>query len=704
MKLPPHLQTNVDELFESINNIPWTTAQTLLDAIGRSPDPPKLNLKLDKVPINIGPWRLTRDAENVTAWTVVSAPSPKDKLYFRLKNLSTKRVESNAKRLLLIGESAAGSWGYFGDFCLSSALSATLTKITSCPVEVIDLTWVNASWRRECLSLLHAGMTLNPDVVIVFCGNNEARWLLPLLHSKDQPHVPSGFSARWAFLSNDPENIFETLHNAYRENLENCVAETVRIIRSFDKPVIFVIPPFNYGDWTPPEIAPSALTGTDCIKWFQDVTAAERYLRCGELTKAEVLFRQMIDLDSSQCQRTLHGLAEAIRMSRPDEAIRLYEQALGAGLGPFVQAIPSLPSFGVSILQNLCELFEIPIVNLPEIFCKKSENGIAGREFFLDYCHLSSKGHHILVEELSRMVLTKKWLKLTTDGKDSCLENLPFTPPSPHEEALASLCAAIHSYQNGQSHQLVKYWLGASLHASAQILPILELLRKTVCSGWREYITFEWLREQGLDSNILPERFAIFILKFIYHSRFDIDFFEILSDITGMDSKARQTSFIKQTGNMLPDMEYNLKRLFFLDHRAGFGQFVREMSRRGWEQSGEDFVAYQPHSEITFPWNGIAARTLIIRVSPPCQGAELNCRILFNNYCLGTAKIVAVHTEIRLDIPSGLLCEGINSLQFDWDSMCSLQDMPDMNAKGVFVTLYGPYPVAVVLHDLRLLP
>ncbi|HEX8343096.1 MAG TPA: hypothetical protein VF624_19490 [Tepidisphaeraceae bacterium] len=697
--LPNSIQRELAAVARDLYARPWSSAQLLLDSARKSAPAPDAEVSPSRVPEFVGPWRLIGDGDKSFVWSPTPSPTLQERLKFHLARHETGRKHPEDGRVILIGESAAASWGYFGDYCLSAALQTSLSSLAKHPVEVIDLTCVNASWRRECTALLKAGMTLDPDLVIVFCGNNEARWLLPSHHANESPDGPFSYASRWAVQTCDLAETISALHAEYHDGLRRAATTTISTCRGFGKKLIFVIPAFNYGDWIPNELVPSGLSGESLGAWFRLVDAAELSLDAGDVAEALRQFEAACVLDGWTCQRSHFGLARAMRTAASPSARQHFEDGLGAGLGPFFQAVPMLPEHGANVIRQSCSAFDVPYVDLPNLLASAAVDHVPGREYFLDYCHLSAKGHNLLISALADVISTNRMLPNVNYDCAHVPRNLPL---SAVEQSLACICSALHSHQNGQPESLVRYWLEASIAASTETNSLLQILLETACLRWRDHLTLEVMEAKGLRD--APERFKIFFLKFIYHARFDDVLFRLLCEVLRISPQDRKTRFTEQTAGMLPTLEYSLKSLFFLDRRSGCGQFVREMSRSGWEQPGIDFLFYLPKAEICFPWDDGVEGQIELSISPPWKGESVAFSLFINGHNAGSFVVDAAYTELIINLRSSLIPHSLNRIRIDFEQLHSVRNIQDRDARASYITMYGPYPVVCVLHAMKINP
>lgn len=677
-----------------------TAARAMVDAFANRAQKPWGEDNMLRVPAHIGPWAIVQEGDGFK-WKVAENVSANDQLRFHVQPHATARSRLVSSRVLLIGESAAGSWGFFGKLSIARLVELAVSeKHGEC--EVLDLTCVNANWRDNCLPLLSAGMTLDPDVVVIFCGNNEARWLIPtVLHDLDTRHV-DGFDLRWSYLTGDMPKTLDQARCAYLSGLEAAVYDTVATCRAFGKPVLFVIPPYNFRAWKPPEQFPVLLAEKQRIRWAELIERATLALERGANLQAMGLADAAVSVDDRESQLALYlrGLAKLqLGDSSADQDLH---DAMYAGLGAFVQAVPSLPLPAAHTLAKALNSLDVPAVDLVSKFAEEDPD--EADPLFLDYCHLGRRGSAIAAQEIAKVVCAHLrqppevatpteicdggavWSALSSEGGRT-------------ECAIAFVCAALHGHQNGQSARFVGDWLRRALRETNAVVPLLRLLRGITCTYHREWLTLDGLRHEGISPDVVDDRTAIFILKFIYHARLDFELSTMLAEVLG---EVEPTSEIDlQTVGQLKRLGGDLKRMFFLDVRKGFGLCQREMSRREWERPGREFVATDYKGRVDFFGDRDKPIDLLLCISPPCRDLNVICRLHLNGKFIAELLVERLHSRFRLPIRSVPFNLQLNTLSFEWDRMVGAADLGAGDHRASFVTKFGPYPIAAVVSELR---
>ena len=638
---------------------------------------------------SVGPWDICALADGVVEWRVRAHTSLRERHSWRLQTLSSKRSETTF-RVILFGSSAAASFGYWGDFTLATALETKLrAALPDRAVEVIDLACVNATW-PQILDTMRSAATLTPDLAVVYCGNNEAKTLEARL-STDLRRLPSAFAARWVSEANAVAGYPALLNACLREHTARMARATAECARTNGVKLVFVVPEYNLADWRPRERLPFHLSGDCSREWHRQVLDAETALTLGDANGAAQRFEAVAAFDTGQSRRVQAGRALALReLSHMDAAREAFLSARDTGIGPVADGIPQITADMVSAMRETFAELKEPCVDLPALLAADRCTGVPDRTQFLDYCHLGAHGHDLLAASIARQILGHE---VTPNGS---------LRPSPKEESLASLVAAIHNFHHGQPLEVTCYWLERSLAHWLDIRPLFEFLAEHLCELWRERFTVEWFREAGL-FDLLGEKYFFFFCKFFYHARFDHEMAELLHQVLRTRAADFHASFARQTTGMLRDLDGNLLSLFFLDRRRGFTTSDRHAARVGWERPALEIYVNEPVSTCEFPLDaGSPDLTLRLQLTSLVAGRPLICLVSINNVEVASLGIERQRQHASLLLPARHLVAGLNRLTFCWNGCLALDDLPPGLSRRRFIKRYGYYPVIARLHTMRL--
>ncbi len=646
---------------------------------------------LTRVPRIVGPWILRRKRGEFD-WT----PDPAVNIHaghaWKVKPHSSRRTGPDLLRILLLGSSAAGSFGYWETFSLAEAIRF---KVQSAQprrsVEVVDLAAINATWEEANVTLA-AGATLRPDAVVIFAGNNECKQSLRRLEEEGHPGA-SSTDLRWALLE-DPAKGLEALEEFTGARLRTDIRRSKEICSAFEIPLFVAIPPINMADWRGPERLPFHLTGPELSQWLELLRRARETLAAGKPAAARKALDAALKLDGGFCQATWQASSEHRLATGGDRKLVSGDlrRARDGGLGPFVRSVPQVTLRMEQAIREECKQLGLPAIDLASQF--KARGSVPGREHFLDYCHLSANGIDRAADSIARVLLTGIGLEVGRRAP-AVLKSLV---PNAHDEARACMVAAIHNFHYAQPSEICVYWWTKCLKASARMRPVLEFLFGVAASSMRERITVEHLRGMGLES-LLGSRHFYFFCKYLYHERFDVQMVRDLGCVLGKTPAAVDHSIAAQSATLLMHEEPELCTLHLMDRGLGFEPCHRSGARTGWERPWNDFVATESLSVVEFP-----ARKDCRTIAIDATGVVRNSVSLsLNGYKLGEYSIREGSQVLQIPVSAQQFATPINRLEFSWDRLATVYDAPTKAQRAWRVATLGWYPVAARLHSIKLL-
>ncbi len=643
----------------------------------------------------LGPWNIQTQPDGVVDWTIRADTSLRERHSWYLQSLSSRRMPGTF-RVVLLGSSAAASFGYWGEFTLASILQRKLTSVChQRSIEVIDLACVNATL-PQITEILKRSLTLSPDLAVVYCGNNEGKTLEARLAGGARD-CPSDFAARWACEQPDVTSYARLLNTSLDDHTASMARKMVGTARHHGLQLVFVIPEYNLADWRPRERMPFCLSEEDCLRWMVLVRQAEDELANGQAAAALTHLDSALQIDKRMSRRTQWLRGQALQATGQTELAReSFVQARDTGIGAIADGIPQITKGMIDTLRRTLNELAVPYVDLPTLLAEDAGAAIPNRRHFLDYCHLNSRGHDLLATALARQVL-RAVPTLGTEPND-----MEGCTPARREESLAALVAAIHNFHHGQPLAVTRYWLERSLCHATVSRPLLEFFSDNVCGAWRERFTIAWFRQSGL-YDLVGEKYFFFFCKFFYHARFDHDLKHLIDSVLNRSPEDASSSFQRQTAALVQDMNGDLHSLFFLDRRQGFTTSDRHAARVGWERRALEIYVTEPSSTCEFPLdNAEQDMVLQMQVSPMAQDRHLACAIQVNQYSLATVKIDEKRQQITASVPRSCLKPGLNTLTFTWNSCLTLMDQPEAHNRHRHIQRYGYYPVFARVHALRI--
>ncbi|QXV63882.1 hypothetical protein INP83_12285 [Mucilaginibacter sp. 21P] len=414
--------------------------------------------------------------------------------------------KSNKKRIAFLGESVARGYLFDPYYTPAQVLEKVLDDSGFIDAEVIDLARTNLDLNN--LKLLTAEcLELAPEGIVVFAGNN---WFYSVKRGLGKADIlEMGRKLEkdgLAGLKNFLQERFEKEIIKYLEQLSVVVNER-------KVPVWFIIPEFNLLDWkcSNNERILTALSNEKLNEFVEIRDKAEAALKAKNYVLAETLGRDLIDIDLSH-PAGYEIVAESILAvgERVDQAREYLESARDTSI--FSRAYSKPRMFNVvrkTLLAN-AEAYGIKLIDLPEVFKEAKDGNLAGRELFLDYCHLSEEGIQIAMAATAQSLIdTFKGIRINREllGADKYVADADV-------RAIAYLCAAVHCAHYGQSHNVLNYLCDTAAEASTVAVDIMSNFidfssrrtTNTLCRSHEKLVENEYITQYGGGVGFLNKR------------------------------------------------------------------------------------------------------------------------------------------------------------------------------------------------------
>ena len=393
--------------------------------------------------LNVGIWRRASDTR--TAAFVRRKDAARDWNNWASKEaIEPKRTKW---RIVLVGESVARGFLYDPGFTPAAALEGMLvSRFGATEIDVVDLARTNQTI-EPLRTLLAQCLSLRPDVVVIFAGNN---WR-PQLADADIPYVDG-------LLREGGVPAMKTFLDLRREQAaRQFVSEANRFLAANDVASIWVVPEFNLGDWTDP-VADAPLLKADGNRRWRDLEKqASLAAAAGDLARAEELAEAMTALDRGTNAVPLRILAECRRAAGDGSGFRRYLELCrdAEGWNPAFQYSPRVTSAIQDALRAGSSGPRHAVVDLPEVFSLHLDGALPDRRMFLDYCHLTAEGINLAMAEVASRISSMLPGQAVPPRAFAALSG----GPSAKVEGQASLLAAVHNAHFYQRQEVVDYWL-----------------------------------------------------------------------------------------------------------------------------------------------------------------------------------------------------------------------------------------------------
>jgi hypothetical protein len=549
------------------------------------------------------------------------------------------------KRVLLLGESVARGFLYDPDFNPAKTLEAVLPTALGQPVEIVDLAKINLTG-SQLMGLIGTVPALEPDVLIVFAGNN---WFLTDKRDRYLEATALREQGALGLKAHREQRLAGFVHTLRRQLTE--LSERL--------PVVLVIPEINLADWRldAKADAPWLPLGRN-RRWLECRTAALSALAALRLDEAAALAREMVDLDSGTAASGWTILADCARGTGDLIAARTYlEKARDAHLWDFTHQTPRTLSVTQQALRDCALPGRIAVVDLPSCFTAWQGGELPGRRLFLDYCHLSAEGIRVAMAATALEVANLLEVGRPLPGIENLANDIH--PPSPYIEATAYFAAALHSSYGGQSGSFISYLCHEAARRSPKVAQAMRIYLEVQT---RSAPTWACSAFDRLSAVVTP-----FLQRYILRNPklFEPVLLPTIADAlekNGLPSLAFLNE-LRQSERSLSDRPRDLLDPY---HRAS-------MEDLDWLEWPTHFHhAYSPTSR--YPWVSRAPREVVFTLNCRRTGVtnlgEYQVRI--NGTCVIHLPLTHEWNTFHFSAPSNLVQSGVNWLEIDWPL-----DLPD---------------------------
>jgi hypothetical protein len=550
--------------------------------------------------------------------------------------------KSDKYRVVLLGESVARGYLYDPVFNPSKSLAMILDK-NKFNSEVIDLARIGcgidilSKTTNEC-------MQLEPDAIIIFAGNN---W------SSDINVSEKEFGS--FIKESNNENIFDFMKEILELKYKKIIESYFEILTSIKEvnpriKIYVIIPEFNIKDWrsnTQEQILMFPY-GT-CKKWKEklsllddsnEMNVSERIKICNELisiNKSNPIPNEILgdiylsenDTDNAEiCYRAAH-----------DKSIfQTFHN-------------PGILSISQETLKGLCTKYCIDYIDSAEIIREFKKNGIADREYFLDYCHLTSEGTNILMYKTAQLIIR--------DAKQGdlllSLDDLNDFGPKNETKAVAHFFAAIHNAHWGQKSNIVYYHCSKALEYNKALsgLMINYLHLSNDPCPWAISKYFEEIFRSGVLNQYYLERpkgletMDLTLIEAITKALKDnnIDLEQNINT-----SRINKFSFNKNKIDLL-------ESYYWLDYNLN--QFTNNTQKSFYNE--RNFI-----TKIYLVTSKESSISLEIVLRNPNKNLQSDIVFELNGCKVYSAEPTKEWSRNRFDLPSDKLVDGINNIQIHW--------------------------------------
>lgn len=358
------------------------------------------------------------------------------------------KIESKSEkfRIVLLGESVARGWPVDPGYNPALSLQKIFDKAGS-DVEIVDLARTNCGI-SDLKKLAFECLDLKPDALVVFGGNN---WII---NCQKQFNADRGLIE--AVIDEIDQGNYEALKQGIQEVVFREAEEFFNMLSKISREqnlLTFVVnPEFNLMDWRSNDLEKLPLFNADKVSdWYQICSDTSDALKNGAVERASSLSDQLISLFPSNPYGYELKAECCLRNGDIYGARRYLRDAIENKI--YQTSCPGITMTLQEQIRMMCNQYQLQLVDLPLVFQQYLNDGIPGREIFLDYCHLTVKGINIAMHHLAAQFSS---LVFATEMSLSLDEVIHFG----HDEindAKSHFLAAIHNAHWGQDFEVICY-------------------------------------------------------------------------------------------------------------------------------------------------------------------------------------------------------------------------------------------------------
>jgi len=387
-----------------------------------------------------------------------------------------KEKEKDQVRIICLGGSASASWPHPPTEIYNSYLEKSLQKIyPSKKIEIINCSAHGfASYRvRQVFETI---IPLQPDAVIIWCGNNEflerrnyktsdlkdflikvrnysrTIELLSELFTKnkftDTPDVADTFwkkvNEEALELRSDPEQLVMVKEH-YRKSMDNIVMSA----KQSNIRLMLMTVPVNLRDWEP-NVSYLGLTSTDSLNWVNEFKEGKRQFLGSNYSEAIASFGRAEKIAPHHAE-TCFWLARANEyMIDTTSALQYYIKAKDLDYNPF----RVISDFNNTLRSIAIDNPDVVLLDMEQLIRPYAHNGIPGFDLFLDYVHPTKKGNMVIACEVANKIINSNLMPVPPVHQSISLNEIEEINRSEYKEenddylqfTRFSLCCMTHQY------------------------------------------------------------------------------------------------------------------------------------------------------------------------------------------------------------------------------------------------------------------
>ena len=602
----------------------------------------------EPIPDQVGIWG--RKIENGKS-VFVRRPETRPEWLF-WANVGRIEPKGTKQRVVLIGESVTRGYLYDPMYTPAIALQAMLDAHGE--FEVIDLARTSLIY-KVCPLAIEA-LQLEPDIVIIFAGNN---W------SASGPTALEFAQIDAALSSDGVVGAKKTIEAQLTRKAKRVVNDVSKAYESAGVPVVWIIPEFNLTDWRDSLMSAPYLPAGLNQKWHILREEAQTALRDRNFERAENLAEQMLEIDQGVCTTSLYILADCRRASNDLEGARKYfEMAKDSTIWDFSRPdIPKPYSITQRAMREEVPKYKNQLIDLPVLFKDYLQGEMPGRRLFLDYVHMTSEGIQIAMGAAASCVLRAlkgvevAWPSLI--GKHS--------EPAPKIEAEALFLGALLTAHFAPSPDVERHFcaraLKCSAHAAGLMLGYIDLQMRSA---------IPMLMSEADDQlHKLGSPLIHHYLLRLNEKRLDAPLLDVIVDVLGdigIDART-QLNQLRREEHSVTVRETNLLDYYYCSSvdQPLEAVWVSSIEEKRYQPDARYYKAYAPESKFVFV--GEAESPVQLRLTcrlPESTSFQGSILVEVNGKPLGEVAAGNDWTTWDLTIDAETVRDGLNEITVIW--------------------------------------
>lgn len=555
--------------------------------------------------------------------------------------------KNKTKRIVFLGESAARGFFYDPYYNPAIALESMLKTNGLEEAEVVDLAKTN----MELDELVHITMKsfdLEPDAIVVFAGNNWYTTVKGTFKDVDYKFMADAI---------DKEQIGEFrdyVLKRYKQLISNYLKDVQKQMDIHKIPVIFVIPEFNLLDWKSSlnEKIPRNLLSEGIANWISLKEEGNKSLEKGDFNKLEKIGTQLIALDETN-PFGYELLAYSQIEKDVAEARKNLEQARDMNIFSRCFSKPRIHNISRETILKISRESDIEVIDSSTLFSSRLNGKLPGRDFFLDYCHLTEEGIKVTMASVAQ-----KLIEVLVNNKEdfNCFYNTDLKP-SNRVKATAFINAAIHNAHYGQTHDVLEFLCTQGLKYSEKskeyLLNYIDLATRVTstmfCKSHEQLIEDEFTTQYG-STGIMQKR-----------NQKNLD----LNLVNAMVTSLKEQNI---------DIENSISELRLKEHQLT----TKKNNLLKSFYSSDSYDIYPGKTPSYFQSRNYMSNFYVIAESRVAIEGRITFRtpfgirnqghvsMLFNDHLFLKTPVSEVWKNIRFRIKASWVVEGVNRIKINW--------------------------------------